>query len=71
MQGVSGSAVGSVRGSASSGDSNLATIKKNGVVELLQEFCGICKNQCPQYGMIEVVNGVSCNKSMRQSGMVE
>eukprot|EP00973_Karenia_brevis_P082809 11479394-Karenia_brevis.AAC.1 len=61
MQGVSGSAVGSVRGSASFGDSKLATDEENGVVKLLREFCGTCENHCPQNGMIEVVDDVSCN----------
>eukprot|EP00973_Karenia_brevis_P032252 4446605-Karenia_brevis.AAC.1 len=71
MQGVSGSAVGSVRGSASFGHSNLATDEENGVVELLREFCGMCKNQCPQNGTTEVVDDVSRNNGMRQCGMVE
>eukprot|EP00973_Karenia_brevis_P082520 11437935-Karenia_brevis.AAC.1 len=39
MQGVSGSADDFVRGSASSGGSNLITKRKKGVVKLLQEFC--------------------------------
>eukprot|EP00973_Karenia_brevis_P039446 5446273-Karenia_brevis.AAC.1 len=36
MQGVSGSAMGSARGSASFGDSNLATDEEDGVAKLLR-----------------------------------
>eukprot|EP00973_Karenia_brevis_P058178 8097866-Karenia_brevis.AAC.1 len=71
MQGVSGSAVGSARGSASFGNSNLATDEEDGVVKLLRQYCGTCENQCPPNGMIDVVNGVSCNNGMRHWGMVE
>eukprot|EP00973_Karenia_brevis_P087415 12119624-Karenia_brevis.AAC.1 len=71
MQGVSGSAVGSVRGSVSFGDPNPTIERKREVVNMLQEFCGICKTQCPQNSTTEVVDGVSHNEDMRQCSEVE
>eukprot|EP00973_Karenia_brevis_P001753 238561-Karenia_brevis.AAC.1 len=71
MQGVSGSAVGTVRGSASLSDSDLTTNKENGVVKLLQRYCGMCQVQCPRNDEVEVKNGVSCKSGMRQRGVAE
>eukprot|EP00973_Karenia_brevis_P067620 9408894-Karenia_brevis.AAC.1 len=62
MQGVSDSVVGTVRGSASLSVPNLTIMNENGVVKLLQRDNSMCQNQCPQNGMVEVKNGVSCVK---------